>query len=124
MSSEDLGALSKTQAIDRFDDYDWTTELTWLGELRCAGAPRGPPGMGLVDSSPRVLQLCPLSTTRRTAHYHFLAPKGLGRWLGSRRTESLVNGPWGLAAELIAEFYRSRHDEFLAEIGRLQKERL
>ncbi|MGI9627408.1 MAG: hypothetical protein ACR2QM_11280 [Longimicrobiales bacterium] len=120
MSSEDLGALSKSQAVERFEEYDWGTELTWLGELEFAGAQRCPPGMGLVDTDPRILHLCPLSQTLLRAHYHFPARKGLGRWFGSRDTLTVESAPMEIAEDLILAFYRRRHEEFLAEVRRHQ----
>lgn len=119
LSSDDLGGLSKTQAVDRFADHDWGTELTWLQALKVGSLEWCRPGMGLVDDSGRILHLCPTSDDRLMVHYHFPASKGLGRFLGSRDTKSVPDASLSLAPDLIARFYRGRHDEFLALIGSL-----
>lgn len=75
--------------------------------------------MGLVDPDDRILRLCPLPNARLMVHYHFPAAKGLGRWVGSRDLRSVADAPLGTAQELIAKFYKGRHDEFLFRLASL-----
>ena len=120
LTSDDLGGLSKSQAVERFGAHDWGAELTWLQALKVGSLEWCPPGMGLVDSRGSILHLCPMPRARLMIHYHFPASRGLGKWLGSRDTRSVPDADLSLAPDLIREFYRGQHDEFLAVIRGLQ----
>ena len=111
--------MSKSQAIERFDSHDWGAELTWLQALKVGSREWCHPAMGLVDPSGRILHLCLQSDALMMVHYHFPAPKGLGKWLGSRDTRTATDAPLSIASELIGAFYRRRHDEFLARMRSL-----
>ena len=118
LSSDDLGGLSKSQAVERFDGHDWDAELTWLKALKVGSREWCPPGMGLVEDGGRILRLCPLDKSQMRVHYHFPASRGLGRWLGSRMMKTVGDMPLSLGTDLIRRFYRSRHDEFMAQVIR------
>lgn len=120
LSSEDLGGLSRSQAVESFGAHDWDSELTWLEALKVGSREWCPPGMGLVDGSGRILHLCPERNGRLMVHYHFPASRGLGKWLGSRETRTATDAALSLAPGLIEKFCRGRHEEFLAEIRALQ----
>ena len=123
LSSDELGRLSKSQAVERFADHDWGTELTWLQALKVGSREWCQPGMGLVDPSDRILRLCPMSEDRLAIHYYYPASKGLGRWVGSRTTRSVMDAPLALAEELIRGFYKGVHERFLAQVRDAQPRR-
>ena len=102
-------------AVAAFQQHDWQAELAMRAELEESGGELCDPGLGFVDSGPRILHICPLDGTDVYFHYHFQQSRKV-LWLFPvtvQMTSSNMRMNSQRMPEVIQNFFSENHEWLL-----------
>lgn len=112
--TEDLGEISRDEAIRAFQDHDWIAENAKFNEIEKSGKENCPPGMGFNADGVGILHICPDKNGKALCFFHGrkkIKIFGFLPWTMKRNYE-WSDVPISSIPDFIAAFYAGNVDTF------------
>jgi hypothetical protein len=113
--TEDLGEISRDEAIRTFQNHDWTAENARFIEIEKSEKENCPPGIGFKADGVGILHICPNQNEKALCFFHKrtrIKILGFLPWQMNRNYE-LSDVPISSIPDFIAAFYGDNIDTFI-----------